>query len=115
MIRSASSIPYLPAMGGPDLLVVHQQDEVANGESRALVRVVERMADRKRIQRESSNLRNGGILELIGEVHVDATEYGTDGCVHSRPRQSSVSCQQVFVQVGDLLLCRQRDAHRFAR
>ena len=101
MIRSASSNTE-PTCDVP--FVIHQQDQVANGEGRTSVCVVGRVPDHKRIHGERRNLLNSGILELVCEVHVDSTEYGSKGRPRPGSRQSTVPCQQVLVEVGDLLL-----------
>ena len=97
-----------------DVLAIHQQDQIAYSQGRAFVRIVEWMSDRKRVHRESGDLRDSRIFELVCQICLDSTENGTDGRADSGPRHSAVSCKQLFMQVSDLLLSWKRN-HRFAR
>lgn len=64
--------------GRDDFLVIHQQDQIASGQGRTFIRVIEWMTDRERVHREGRDLRDSRIFELICQVRLDATECGTE-------------------------------------
>ena len=72
------------------------------------------MSDRKRVYRESGDLGDSRVFELIRKVCLDSTENGIDRRAGSGPRYSAVSCKQQLVEVSDLLIGWKRN-HRFAR
>ncbi len=89
---------------GPDnSSVVHQQDQIADGERCAFVRVIERMTDRKRIDGERGDLLDAWTFEPVCQIRLDSSENGADGSAGSGTGQSAISRQQMFMQVGDLL------------
>ena len=69
----------------------------------------------KRVDRKPRRLWDGRFVETIGQVRLNPTENSTRRCADTRPRQPAVFRQEVFMQVGDLLLGGQRDPHRLAR
>ena len=76
-----------------DVLVIHQQDQIAYSQRRAFVRIVEWMSDRKRVHREGGDLRDSRIFELVCQICPDSSENGPDRGADSGSRHSAVSCE----------------------
>ena len=102
-------------LGLNDSFFVNQQYKVTDGESRSFIPVIERMADCERVNSNGSDLLDSGFFEPIRQVHLDSPENGTYGSADSRARQPAQLCQQLLMQIGDLLFRRQSDPHRFAK
>ena len=93
-------------LGSDDFPIVHQQDQIADGERRAFVRVIEWMTDRKRVHGKGGYLLDRRIFEPVGQIHLDSSENGANRSADSGARQSALSSQQMLMQVGDLLFRR---------
>ena len=102
-------------LGADDFPIVHQQDQVADGKRRALVRIVERMAHRERVHGKGRGLLDGRPFESVRKIRLNASENGADRSADSGAGQPALCRQQMLMQVGDLLFRGQRYPHRFAR
>ena len=92
--------------GSDDFPIIHQQDQIADGERRTFVRVIEWMTDRKRVHGKGGELLDSRIFEPVCQIRLDSSENGTNRSADSRARQSALSRQQMFMQVGNLLFRR---------